>query len=95
MQDSFTRCFKSNAPEPWNWNVYLFPLWVMGVAVRYLILFPIRFDSPSCHLLFSIDEKLSTKESVSFENQSAKPIVFDFFLFCFSSLCVARAHELN
>ncbi|KAJ7978691.1 glycerol-3-phosphate acyltransferase 3-like [Quillaja saponaria] len=42
VDDSFTRCFKSNPPEPWNWNVYLFPLWCFGVVVRYLILFPIR-----------------------------------------------------
>ncbi|MBA0712151.1 hypothetical protein Golax_011270, partial [Gossypium laxum] len=31
VDDSFTRCFKSNPPEPWNWNVYLFPLWCCGV----------------------------------------------------------------
>lgn len=44
-QDSFTRCFKSNPPEPWNWNVYLFPLWCLGVAVRYGFLFPLRLVS--------------------------------------------------
>ncbi|XP_078437390.1 glycerol-3-phosphate acyltransferase 9 [Wolffia australiana] len=42
IDDSFTRCFKSNPPEPWNWNVYLFPLWCLGVIVRYGILFPVR-----------------------------------------------------
>lgn len=42
IDDSFTRCFKSNAPEPWNWNIYLFPLWVIGVIIRYFILFPLR-----------------------------------------------------
>ncbi|XP_019252691.1 PREDICTED: glycerol-3-phosphate acyltransferase 3-like [Nicotiana attenuata] len=42
VDDSFTRCFKSNPPEPWNWNIYLFPLWCLGVVVRYGILFPIR-----------------------------------------------------
>ncbi|KAF6167111.1 hypothetical protein GIB67_041366 [Kingdonia uniflora] len=42
VDDSFTRCFKSNPPEPWNWNIYLFPLWCFGVVVRYGILFPIR-----------------------------------------------------
>jgi 1-acyl-sn-glycerol-3-phosphate acyltransferase len=42
IDDSFTRCFKSNTPEPWNWNIYLFPLWVCGVIIRYGILFPIR-----------------------------------------------------
>ncbi|CAD5171728.1 unnamed protein product, partial [Musa acuminata subsp. malaccensis] len=43
VDDSFTRCFKSNPPEPWNWNVYLFPLWCLGVVIRYGILFPLRF----------------------------------------------------
>ncbi|XP_077253433.1 glycerol-3-phosphate acyltransferase 9-like [Tasmannia lanceolata] len=42
IDDSFTRCFKSIPPEPWNWNVYLFPLWCLGVVVRYGILFPAR-----------------------------------------------------
>jgi hypothetical protein len=41
-QDSFTRCFKSNPPETWNWNVYLFPLWCCGVVMRYFIIFPVR-----------------------------------------------------
>ena len=42
VDDTFTKCFKSNAPDPWNWNLYLFPLWCCGVVVRYGILFPIR-----------------------------------------------------
>ena len=46
VDDTFTKCFKSNAPDPWNWNVYLFPLWVCGVVVRYGLLFPIRCAPP-------------------------------------------------
>ncbi|PKA60207.1 Lysophospholipid acyltransferase LPEAT1 [Apostasia shenzhenica] len=42
VDDSFTRCFKSNFPEPWNWNIYLFPSWCLGVVIRYGILFPLR-----------------------------------------------------
>ncbi|KAJ7539338.1 hypothetical protein O6H91_11G087600 [Diphasiastrum complanatum] len=42
IDDSFTRCFKSNPPERWNWNIYLFPLWCLGVVIRYGILFPVR-----------------------------------------------------
>ncbi|KAL1366364.1 hypothetical protein HN51_014202 [Arachis hypogaea] len=42
VDDSFLRCFKSIRSEPWNWNVYLFPLWCFGVVIRYLILFPAR-----------------------------------------------------
>uniref|UniRef100_A0A7N0UQ33 Phospholipid/glycerol acyltransferase domain-containing protein n=1 Tax=Kalanchoe fedtschenkoi TaxID=63787 RepID=A0A7N0UQ33_KALFE len=42
IDDSFTRCFKSNSQEPRNWNVYLFPIWCCGLINRYLILFPAR-----------------------------------------------------
>ncbi|KAF9603811.1 hypothetical protein IFM89_037945 [Coptis chinensis] len=42
IDDSFTCCFKSNPLKPWNWNVYLFPLWCFGVVVRYGIHFPVR-----------------------------------------------------
>lgn len=43
VDDTFTKCFKSNEPDPWNWNAYLFPLWCCGCAIRYGILFPIRY----------------------------------------------------
>ena len=42
VDDSFLRCFKQASTEPWNWNAYLFPLWVVGLIVRYFILFPLR-----------------------------------------------------
>ena len=42
VDDTFTKCFKSNAPDPWNWNAYLLPLWACGCVVRYGILFPVR-----------------------------------------------------
>lgn len=42
VDDSFTRCFKSQKRVAWNWNVYLFPFWCMGVVVRYTVLFPLR-----------------------------------------------------
>ncbi|KAG2445308.1 hypothetical protein HYH02_008774 [Chlamydomonas schloesseri] len=42
VDDSFNKCFTSTRPEPWNWNIYLFPIWVVGVLVRYCILFPVR-----------------------------------------------------
>ena len=28
--------------DPWNWNAYLFPAWLLGVLFRRLFLFPIR-----------------------------------------------------
>lgn len=27
VDDSFLKCFTSAAPDPWNWNLYLAPLW--------------------------------------------------------------------
>lgn len=43
VDDSFTRCFAQNPPEPWNWTWYLAPAWALGVLVRYCVLFPLRF----------------------------------------------------
>lgn len=42
VDDSFNKCFTSLRPEPWNWNIYLFPIWVVGVVLRYFVLFPLR-----------------------------------------------------
>eukprot|EP00240_Pyramimonas_obovata_P004957 CAMPEP_0118944026 /NCGR_PEP_ID=MMETSP1169-20130426/39515_1 /TAXON_ID=36882 /ORGANISM="Pyramimonas obovata, Strain CCMP722" /LENGTH=413 /DNA_ID=CAMNT_0006889423 /DNA_START=245 /DNA_END=1482 /DNA_ORIENTATION=+ len=47
VDDTFTKCFKSTPAEQWNWNIYLFPMWLIGVCIRYLVLFPVR-----CALLF-------------------------------------------
>ena len=33
VEDEFTRCFQSAEGAPWNWNLYLFPLWLLGIAV--------------------------------------------------------------
>ena len=42
VDDSFTRCFKSQKRTPWNWNVYLAPAWAFGLVIRYAVLFPLR-----------------------------------------------------
>jgi hypothetical protein len=42
VDDSFTKCFKSTPSDPWNWNVYLFPMWCVGCLIRHLVLFPLR-----------------------------------------------------
>lgn len=42
VDDSFTRCFKSQKRVNWNWNCYLWPAWAMGLVFRYVILFPLR-----------------------------------------------------
>lgn len=42
VDDSFNKCFTSAYADPWNWNAYLFPAWLIGVVFRYFILFPIR-----------------------------------------------------
>eukprot|EP00698_Gefionella_okellyi_P004075 TRINITY_DN1379_c0_g1_i3.p1 TRINITY_DN1379_c0_g1~~TRINITY_DN1379_c0_g1_i3.p1 ORF type:complete len:417 (+),score=93.67 TRINITY_DN1379_c0_g1_i3:84-1334(+) len=42
VADDFTRCFEQRNSTAWNWNIYLFPLWAVGVFVRYGIVFPVR-----------------------------------------------------
>jgi len=42
IDDSFLRCFTSMPPDHWNWNWYLFPLWLVGVLLRHCVLFPLR-----------------------------------------------------
>ncbi|KAL0023423.1 hypothetical protein WJX79_010041 [Trebouxia sp. C0005] len=42
VDDSFLRCFQSASEDPWNWNAYLLPAWLLGVVTRYCILFPLR-----------------------------------------------------
>lgn len=51
VDDSFLRCFQSASSDPWNWNIYLFPLWLVGLLVRHLILFPIRCAAAHCPFL--------------------------------------------
>ncbi len=36
VDDSFNKCFTSTRPEPWNWNIYLFPIWVVGLVTRWV-----------------------------------------------------------
>jgi hypothetical protein len=45
VDDSFLRCFQGAPPDPWNWNVYLFPTWCLGCLIRFGILFPLRCGS--------------------------------------------------
>ncbi len=57
VDDSFLRCFTSTSSDPWNWNIYLMPLWLVGVVVRHGILFPLRYgaqDSISFRFVLSI-----------------------------------------
>ena len=42
VQDDFSRCFQSAHSPAWNWNLYLYPLWLLGVLTRYLVLLPLR-----------------------------------------------------
>ena len=43
VDDSFLRCFQGASTDPWNWNLYLAPLWTLGLLMRYLVLFPLRW----------------------------------------------------
>lgn len=42
VKDNFTGCFMPKPPEPWDWNVFLFSIWLIGLLFRYLILLPLR-----------------------------------------------------
>jgi glycerol-3-phosphate O-acyltransferase 3/4 len=42
MEDDFSRCFANSPSVRWNWNTYLMILWLIGVVLRYCVLFPIR-----------------------------------------------------
>ncbi|WIA38686.1 hypothetical protein OEZ86_001991 [Tetradesmus obliquus] len=53
VDDSFLKCFTSAAPDPWNWNFYLAPIWLLGMLFRHLVLFPLRLTLLlTSHLLF-------------------------------------------
>lgn len=41
VNDLFGQCFESPRPRQWNWG-YMLPLWIAGLGVRYLVLFPFR-----------------------------------------------------
>jgi len=43
VDDSFNRCFQMKDQQPWNFNFYLYPLWVIGFIVRHFVLLPLRF----------------------------------------------------
>jgi hypothetical protein len=45
VKDDFTRCFAVQKANHWNWNAYLFPMWLIGVLIRYCILLPIRYGA--------------------------------------------------
>ncbi|PKI31101.1 hypothetical protein CRG98_048511, partial [Punica granatum] len=95
VDDSFTRCFKSNPPEPWNWNAYLFPLWCFGVVVRYLILFPLRatvlaigwivFLSSFIPVHFLLKGHGTLRKKIEVQGRSiVVPLVDNFLIICFN-----------
>ncbi|KAJ5072051.1 acyltransferase-like [Anaeramoeba ignava] len=42
VDDQFSRAFKKKNYKPWNFEKYLYPVWILGVLFRYLVLFPLR-----------------------------------------------------
>lgn len=38
VDDSFLKCFTSMPPDPWNWNIYLMPAWLLGLVFRWALL---------------------------------------------------------
>lgn len=56
VDDTFLRCFQSAPSDNWNWNLYLFPLWLLGVILRHFIIFPVRYDwDVSVEVIQSLD----------------------------------------
>ena len=43
VDDSFNRCFQMKDQRPWNFNFYLYPIWVVGFVIRHCVLLPLRF----------------------------------------------------
>ena len=75
VDDSFLRCFQSQSSDPWNWNIYLAPLWLIGLVVRYLILFPLRW-MPFMRL--SLTEETLSGHCHSVRPSALKPLVSPF-----------------
>jgi glycerol-3-phosphate O-acyltransferase 3/4 len=42
VQDTFTQCFASQKPTPWDFSFYLAPISYASWIVRHLVIFPIR-----------------------------------------------------
>lgn len=42
VKDHFTECFAPKPPTAWNFNVFLFIIWAIGVFIRYFVLLPLR-----------------------------------------------------
>lgn len=57
VDDSFLRCFQGAPPDPWNWNVYLFPTWCLGCLIRFGILFPLRCEC-ECGAVLKLHRRL-------------------------------------
>ncbi|KYQ99849.1 putative lysophosphatidic acid acyltransferase [Tieghemostelium lacteum] len=51
IDDEFSKCFTSPEYHAWNWNIYLYPAWLLGAFIRYCILFPLRL---TCLIIGSI-----------------------------------------
>jgi glycerol-3-phosphate O-acyltransferase 3/4 len=42
VKGNFSECFAPKPPPAWNFNLFLFVLWGIGVIIRYFILLPLR-----------------------------------------------------
>ena len=41
-EDEFWKCFEKTKVPSWNWNFFLSINWILGVCIRYFLLFPLR-----------------------------------------------------
>lgn len=54
VEDDFSLCFERAVRRSWNWNLYLAIFWVLGVVLRYVILFPLRLIIQILGLLLTL-----------------------------------------
>ena len=96
IQDDFSRCFTEHEDNAWNWNIYLFPLWLFGLIIRYFILFPIRLLSLTIalclflFLFFSIKIIIPNNHKRSWYER--KLIAYLSFVFVYTWTGVIRVH---
>eukprot|EP01083_Nonionella_stella_P012627 35766_1 len=96
FQDDFSLCFESPQFEPWNWNVYLFVLWVFGTALRFCVIFPIRLTifvvGWSLFAIAFVGVRLIVKDNVTRTKLERRSIQFLANVFILSWTGVIRHH---
>ena len=86
VEDEFTCCFESSAPRPWNWNIYLYFGWLLGIVFRYCILFPLRLI---CLLIGSLIVGIAMFASYLISNLQKRKLIQQKIIQFYCSMFVA------